>query len=136
MKENTTPDFILRQSILKDCELMFRLQKLDGAIFNTSNEEQVLKFEEYKTTFKPEEIQVVEAEGISVGRLRVVRGDDLYIGGMQLLPEYRGKGIGTAILGDLIKESEETKRQIRLEVFKNNPKAQSLYERVGFELVG
>ena len=132
MQVNVKLNFELRQSVIEDCELLFRLQKLDGASFDSSNEEQVLAFKEYKTAFNPALIQVVVIGGVAIGRLRVVRGDDFYIGGMQLLPEWRGQGISTAILKQLIQEADELNKVIRLEVFHNNPQAQRLYKRVGF----
>lgn len=79
-------------------------------------------------------MQVIEVDDVSIGRIRIVRGDDLYIGGMQLLPEYRGGGIGTKILNNLIVEAHEKNKSIKLEVFHNNPQAQKLYERVGFSV--
>lgn len=127
--------FELRQATAEDCELMFRLQKLDGAHLDQNDAEHVAKFEVYKQDFKPAEIQVVCVEGQPVGRLRVVRGEEIYIGGMQILPEYRGRGLGTAILEDLIEESKEASKQIRLEVFHSNLQALHLYEKVGFKVI-
>ena len=127
--------FELRQATPGDCLLMFRLQKLDGAELNQSDLDQVSNFEEYKKEFKPTEIQVVYFKDQPVGRLRIVREDDIYIGGMQILPEYRGRGLGTAILQDLIEESKKTLKSIRLEVFHTNQLAFRLYEKTGFRVV-
>lgn len=135
-QESLPQSFETRPATTEDCELMFRLQKLDGAHLNQNDAEQVAKFEEYKQDFKPAEIQVVCLADEPVGRLRVVRGDEIYIGGMQILPEYRGRGLGTAILESLVEESKETSKPIRLEVFHDNPKAFALYENVGFKVVG
>ena len=133
--EEITSTFKLRQGTPEDCELMFRLQKLDGAELNQSDLDQISNFEEYKKEFKPTEIQVVYFNDQPVGRLRIVREDDIYIGGMQILPEYRGGGLGTMILASLIEESKETLKSIRLEVFHNNFQALSLYEKTGFRVV-
>ena len=134
-QESLPQPFETRPATTEDCELMFRLQKLDGARLNQDDAEQVTKFEEYKQDFKPAEIQVVCLADESVGRLRVVRGDEIYIGGVQILPEYRGRGLGTAILESLIEESKETSKPIRLEVFHDNQKAFALYEKLGFKVV-
>ena len=127
--------FELRQATIGDCELMFRLQKLDGAQLNQDDVEQAARFEEYKQEFNPGEIQAICSGGETIGRLRVVRGAEIYIGGMQILPEYRGRGVGTAILESLIEESKNTSKPIRLEVFHNNLQAFGLYESVGFKVV-
>ena len=42
---------------------------------------------------------VVEADGMPVGRLRVVRtSEELYIAGIQVLPEHQGRGIGSEVV--------------------------------------
>jgi ribosomal protein S18 acetylase RimI-like enzyme len=127
--------FKLQTANLEYCELMFRLQKLDGAEIDPENADQIAIFEKYKNEFAPSDIQVIYFGGNPVGRLRLVRGEDLYVGGLQILPEYRGKGIGTAILEVLIQESEETHKTIRLEVFHDNVSALNLYEMLGFKVV-
>ncbi len=115
---------------------MFRLQKLDGAELDRGDVTQVAEFEEYQSNFVPAEIQVIYKENQPIGRFRVVRGGEIYIGGMQILPEYRGMGIGTALLESLIEESNKTIKPIRLEVFHNNLRALHLYEKVGFKVMG
>jgi len=49
-----------------------------------------------------------------------------------LLTEFRGKGIGTFILNDLVKKSEKVDKKINIHVEYNNP-ALKLYERLGFK---
>jgi ribosomal protein S18 acetylase RimI-like enzyme len=127
--------FELRQATAEDCELMFRLQKLDGAELNHNDAKQVAQFGEYKNNFNPAEIQVIYRENKVIGRLRVVRGEEIYIGGMQILPEYRGGGIGTAILEGLIDESKRTSKSVRLEVFHSNQQAFDLYEGMDFKVI-
>jgi ribosomal protein S18 acetylase RimI-like enzyme len=133
--ETLPSTFELRQVRAEDCELMFRLQKSDGNHLDQSDAEQVARFEEYKQEFKAAETQVIYVDNQPVGRLRVVRGEEIYIGGIQILPEYRGRGIGTALLKNLIEESTKASKTIRLEVFHNNLQALRLYEKVGFKVI-
>jgi predicted GNAT family acetyltransferase len=56
----------------------------------------------------------------------------LQVGGVYVLPEYRGLGIGrrmtAAFTGELIQQG----RGLTLFVKKNNPAARSIYDRAGF----
>ena len=53
---------------------------------------------------------------------------------MALPPEYRGRGMGTALLKQLLAEATGEYPAISLSVSPNNP-AQGLYERLGFRAV-
>lgn len=58
----------------------------------------------------------------------------LYIHDIVVLSEFRGKGIGKAMMHKLIEISEERKYcKITLEVRKDNLSAQKLYKNIGFE---
>ena len=51
-------------------------------------------------------------------------------------PEQEGKGIGSALLGELIRESRlRHAEDVLLEVRADNPRAQQLYLRFGFEQI-
>ena len=52
-------------------------------------------------------------------------------GNICLLPEFRGKGIGSWYLNEVIKKHKN--QDIYLRVFRSNP-AQNLYKRFGFEI--
>ncbi len=52
-----------------------------------------------------------------------------------LLPEYRGKGIGTALMGRLLEQAGLRYKAVSLTVSNENP-AKKLYERLGFVKVG
>ena len=53
-----------------------------------------------------------------------------------ILPQYRGAGIGTLLLKDLVDESRSKKVPIELKVSKSNTAAARLYERMGFIRLG
>ena len=60
--------------------------------------------------------------------------DDLFlIMDIALLPEYRGRGIGTAILHELLGAADRAGKTVMLHVEPNNP-ALRLYRRLGFEI--
>ncbi len=54
-----------------------------------------------------------------------------------VLPECRRRGIGTALLSELIREADILKLDIlTLEVRKSNIEAQGLYKSFGFDIIG
>lgn len=89
---------------------------------------------EFEKTFEPEKIQVIQYDGKDIGRLRVVRSNEtIYIGGLQILPEFQGNGIGTEIMEQLITESNLLGIPITLEVHEINLKAKAFYMKLGFK---
>ena len=94
-------------------------------------------FKEYSKKFIPGKIQVIQWKGIDVGRLRVVRSSSkIYIGGIQILPKFQNKGIGSAIFKDLIQEAKDSKIPIKLKVAMVNKVAKKFYEKLDFVKVG
>ena len=71
-------------------------------------------------------------DGVPVGRLylehwtREVRVIDI-----ALLPEYRNRGFGAAMMGDVMDRARASDRAVSIHVEHNNP-AQRLYRRLGF----
>ncbi|HYD93418.1 MAG TPA: GNAT family N-acetyltransferase [Candidatus Paceibacterota bacterium] len=137
-KGPTPKPFTLRQATEEDLPFLYRVSteamrpvsKLSGSSFKPEEE----RFKDYKTRFVPEAIQVIQHNGEDVGRLRVVRSpESIYVGGIQLLPEHQGKGIGTALFAELIEESNQTSIPILLEVHEVNARAIAFYKSLGFE---
>jgi ribosomal protein S18 acetylase RimI-like enzyme len=78
---------------------------------------------------------VIEVEGRAAGRLYVDRaGAAIHLIDIALLPEYRGRGIGTLLLDELLAEARGSGRAIRAYVEHFNP-ARRLYDRLGFRQV-
>jgi ribosomal protein S18 acetylase RimI-like enzyme len=79
---------------------------------------------------------VVLLGGEPVGRLYLARTEgEIRIIDVALLPEHRGRGIGTALLGDVLAEAAAARKHVRIHVERSNP-ALRLYRRLGFREVG
>ena len=88
----------------------------------------------YRTYYDGASFEVIEASGRPVGRLYVARWpDEIRIMDITVLPEYRGDGIGTRLLSELVEEGARTGKRVSVHVEKGNP-AFRLYERLGFEV--
>jgi ribosomal protein S18 acetylase RimI-like enzyme len=80
---------------------------------------------------------VVSVAGERAGRLRVVRSQDsIELAGIQLLPRFQSRGLGTAVINGLKAEAVARGVSLELGVEKDNPRARALYERLGFVLTG
>lgn len=89
----------------------------------------------YREHYEPATFDVIEVEGEPAGRLYVARWEEeIRIMDIALLPEHRGRGIGTALLRALLDEAAEAGKRLSIHVELNNP-ARRLYERLGFAAV-
>jgi GNAT superfamily N-acetyltransferase len=75
---------------------------------------------------------VCDHQGRPAGRLTVARTDtDLHLLDIGLLPEYRGQGLGTALIETLQREAAASGIPLQLKVMRGN-RARQLYQRMGF----
>lgn len=89
----------------------------------------------YRAAFADAAWLIVESGGAPVGRLYTdERPASVHLIDISLLPEWRGRGLGGAILADLIADAGERDLAVSLQVDKVNP-ARRLYERLGFCVV-
>lgn len=90
----------------------------------------------YQANFAGARFEIVEVGGVAAGRLYVDRGpDETRVVDIALLPEHRGRGVGSALLRDLLAEATASGRCVTIHVEASNP-ARRLYERLGFVEVG
>ena len=75
-------------------------------------------------------------DGRVVGFIQVVDFPDrLYLRQLHLIDGFRGRGIGSALIGAELGRGAETGRPVTLDVMHGNP-ARRLYVRLGFESTG
>ena len=91
--------------------------------------------ERFESSFDPAADQIIVVDGNNAGTARLEHFPDFdYLSRIYILPAYQNRGIGTAILQALIAKSHRQQRPLELRVLKTNPRAQQLYERLGFEV--
>ncbi|HYA58119.1 MAG TPA: GNAT family N-acetyltransferase [Thermoplasmata archaeon] len=88
---------------------------------------------------------VAEEDGRAVGSCAIgsaspggLPSETSHVGVLGILIDrnYRGRGIGTALLVKALDEARGRFDRVRLGVFASNDRARRLYERVGFRLTG
>ncbi len=96
-------------------------------------EQQQEFFKKFIETYK-EGAYIITFQGTDNGFFNDCQANQIYeIGNICILPEYQNRGIGTAILQDVIEKHAD--KEIHLQYFKQNPVGR-LYERLGFRQCG
>jgi ribosomal protein S18 acetylase RimI-like enzyme len=105
----------VKEAFLRD---QFRLQTLDWARVNPRGD-----------------FAIIEIDGQAAGRFYVDRrADEIRVVDIALLPPFRGRGVGSALLRRAQEEAIRLRLPIRMHVERNNP-ARALYGRLGFRVI-
>ena len=118
-----------------------RREELDQVVWPEGVREEFLRSQfdaqaaHYILHYPGAEFLIIAQEGQPAGRLYVKRSTpEIRIMDIALIPAFRGKGIGTALLGQLIDEGKAAGSIVTIHVEKFNP-ALNLYQRLGFRTV-
>ena len=86
--------------------------------------------------YDPERTQIVLADGEEIGVLRVEqRPTEVVLAEIYLGAAARNRGIGSAVVRDVVAAAHAQGRKVTLQLLRPNPVRQ-LYERLGFRVVG
>jgi predicted GNAT family acetyltransferase len=131
------PGLRVRKADAYDAELLFPMQKcyeLEEVVITPAhfNEAQCMK--SLRLALHEQLVYVAEAEGVPVSKAATnARGYKVdQIGGVYTVPRERGKGLGKAVVSELLKTVFADKQAACLFVKKHNRSALALYERLGF----
>ena len=133
------PEHRLREARAGDFELAFRIMReaMEEYVAATWGWYETFQREVFRRRFEAGRTDLVLVGETPVGSLRVERGDEeIRLLAIFLLPEWQSRGIGSAIVRDLLAEADDAGRPVRLRVLRVNERARRLYERLGFATVG
>lgn len=83
--------------------------------------------------FDPDRTRIITVEGRDVGSFTVHDSpDEIYLGRIQVLPEYQGRGVGARLIGGLLDAAAARGVPVTLDVLAVNRRAHALYRRLGF----
>jgi len=127
----------LRPATLDDRDVVYALRKagLREYVEQTWGWDEVDQSARFDARFDPARYQIVSVDGQEIGALAVEwRNNMLLLADIQIGPEWRGCGLGTAIIAGVLDEARQRALPVALGVLKVNP-ARGLYERLGFRMV-
>jgi GNAT superfamily N-acetyltransferase len=94
-----------------------------------------LQCRHYSDYYPNTERLLLECDGVPIGRVYIDEtAAAVNLVDIALLPERRRRGIGRAVLADLLSQAAERGKPVILYVEKNNP-ARALYDALGFAVV-
>jgi ribosomal protein S18 acetylase RimI-like enzyme len=89
---------------------------------------------QFRENFDPATATIISSEHGNVGYYELVdRGFDLFLAGIYIDSRFRRRGLGTAVLRELLALARARQLPLALRVLKPNP-ARRLYERLGFRV--
>jgi ribosomal protein S18 acetylase RimI-like enzyme len=90
----------------------------------------------FREGYKQGRTRIIRVDGRVVGFIQVVDfADRLYLRQIHLIDGFRGRGIGSTLIGGELKRGAESSRPVTLDVMHGNP-ARRLYVKLGFESTG
>src|ERR1051325_7775009 len=91
--------------------------------------------QQYSLCYPQADSSIILFGDVQAGRLLVDRsGEEITLVDIALLPEYRNRGIGTALIQSLLEEATGFQKNVALHVLRASAAAR-LYERLGFTKV-
>jgi ribosomal protein S18 acetylase RimI-like enzyme len=94
------------------------------------------QFEHYLLHYPTCERNIIESDGRPIGRIWIDEWrDQIRLVDIALMPEWRGSGIGSALLHDVLRRAAAAAKPVTIHVEAYNP-ALRLYKRLGFEEAG
>lgn len=129
------PAWTLRPATHADRDFAFELNRATmkeyvDATWGWDEAEQEALFDE---SFDPSDCEIVRVGETDVGLLAVEESaDEIHLAGIYLLPEWQSRGIGSSIVRSLLERGAGSGKPVTLRVLHSNPRAEALYERLGF----
>ncbi len=134
------PPFTLRAAVPADAEfcLLVELASMRDYLQRADDDWDADRHSENFLRYGFDEgFQVIVAEDHDVGVLQVTERDGLVwdLERLLLLPGWQARGLGSAVLEEVLADADAQGAEVHLTVFSFNP-ARRLYERFGFEATG
>jgi ribosomal protein S18 acetylase RimI-like enzyme len=128
-------DVDLRPASARDREFLYSVYRVNmrDVVEQTWGWDDAWQLAEFEQRCERFSVSVIEVDSRAVGGLFLEeRPDSLYVHELQVAPASQGRGIGTAVMKRVIEQAADRGLPVVLSVVPANPRARSLYERLGF----
>ncbi len=128
----------MRQATVRDSKFAFQVKKTTMGehvrrVWGWDEDEQRRL---HRRRFAAQAFQVVVVDGDNAGVLALsYEPDCLRVNQLLVLPEYQGRGVGTACMERVFEDAARRRLPVRLQVLKVNRRATGFYGRFGFGAV-
>ena len=87
--------------------------------------------------FASQDLRIIQFCGTDVGFLATSRTrQTLKVDQLYILPEYQGRGIGSACMARILDDANLRQKPVVLQVLKVNTRGTAFYQKLGFIIVG
>ena len=141
LAENTPPGLIIRRAEMADTDALYPLQAAyeteevlpEGAQLNPAHCRMGLE-----RLIAAHSVLAAQLDGHLVGKININAQSytRFQIGGVYVLPEFRGLGIAQAMTTAMINEFAQQKKRFTLFVKKANAPAIRVYDKIGYKKIG
>jgi len=124
-------DFDLRPALDEDQEFLYELHcaTMRSVVEQTWGWDEAWQRADFAKRFAKCDISIIEVETTPEAGARLVgslwleqRPDSLYIHELQILPELQGRGVGTAVVENVIEQGASSELPVALSVVQANPR--------------
>ncbi len=129
----------IRKAMASDSEFIFTVKKAAYREYV----EQVwgwddnYQWERHNKEFASHDFHIIQFRETDVGFfITSCTSDTLKVNQIFVLPEYQGRGIGSACMTRIIDNANLEQRSVELQVLKVNTRGVVFYQRLGFTIVG
>ena len=89
----------------------------------------------FRSHWTPTNRQIIIVDQIEIGTITLEEhSDTLFLALIEIQPDYQGRGIGAALVREVVTDAHRRGLAVELNVLKANPRAKQLYERLGFRV--
>ena len=132
------PIYNLRPATEADNDFLYHLHisTIREAVEATWGWDEAFQADHFRRKWNPAKYQIIMLHQTQVGVLVLEEQvEAIFLGLIEISLAYQGQGLGSQVIQDVCALAQEKSLPLELHVLKTNPRAKSLYERLGFKVI-